>query len=108
MAEKQNDQEINEGRFFAVISYIGFLCVVALVLKKENKFGLFHAKQGLIIFVLEVAAFVLSVIPLLGWVIGVFGYALFLLVSLWGMLKAFLGQYYRIPVVSRIADNVVL
>lgn len=108
MAAKQNDQEIREGKFFAIISYIGFLCVVALVLKKDNKFCLFHAKQGLIIFVLEVAAFVLSVIPLLGWIIGVFGYALFLLVSLWGMLQAFLGQYYRIPVVSRIAENVVL
>ena len=108
MSKTQNDQEIKEGKFFAIISYLGFLCVVALALKKNNKFSLFHAKQGLIIFVLEVAAFVLSVIPFFGWVIGVFGYALFLLVSLWGMLQAFSGQYYRIPLVSKMADNIVL
>ena len=109
MAElTQDKQEIREGKFFAIISYVSFLCIISLVLKKNNKFALYHARQGLVLFVLEVAAFILSIIPLLGWLIGVFGYALFLLVSIWGIMQAALGLYCRIPVISEISEKVIL
>jgi len=108
MTYSQEDQEIIDGKFFAVISYVSFLCVITLMLKKGNKFALYHARQGLVLFVMEVAAFILSIIPLLGWLIGIFGYALFLLVSIWGILQSALGVYCRIPVVSEISDKIVL
>ena len=108
MTHSPEEQEIIDGKFFAVISYVSFLCVITLILKKNNKFALYHARQGLVLFVMEVAAFILSIIPILGWLIGVFGYALFLLVSLWGIIQAALGIYCRIPVVSKISDKIVL
>jgi len=106
--DNSKEQEIKEGKFFAVISYVSFLCIITLVLKRNNKFALYHAKQGLVLFVMEVVAFILSIIPLLGWLIGVFGYVLFLLVSLWGVMQSALGIYCRIPVVSEISENVVI
>ncbi|MDD5098024.1 MAG: hypothetical protein PHU59_06040 [Candidatus Omnitrophica bacterium] len=109
MAESgQNEAEIRDGKFFAIISYVSFLCIISLVLKKDNKFALYHAKQGLVLFVLEVAAFILSIIPLLGWLIGIFGYAIFLLISIWGIMQAALGVYCRIPVISEISEKVIL
>jgi len=108
MTNPQEEQEIKEGKFFAIISYVCFLCIITLILKKDNKFALFHAKQGLVLFVMEVAAFILSIIPLLGWLIGIFGYALFLLVSLWGIMQSALGIYSRIPVVADMSDKVIL
>jgi len=108
MTNPQDEQEIREGKFFAVISYVSFLCIITLALKKNNKFALYHARQGLVLFVMEVVAFILSIIPLLGWLIGVFGYALFLLVSIWGIIQAALGLYCRIPVVTEISEKVIL
>jgi len=108
MPESQQEQEIREGKFFAIISYVCFLCVITLLLKKDNKFALFHAKQGLVLFVMEVAAFILSIIPFLGWLIGIFGYALFFLVSLWGIMQATLGTYRRIPFIADISEKVIL
>ena len=105
---KTPEEDIREGKFFAVISYVSFLCIITLVLKKNNKFALYHAKQGLVIFVMEVAAFILSIIPLLGLLIGIFGYALFLLVSIWAIMQAALGIYSRIPVITKIAEKVIL
>ncbi|MCX5694868.1 MAG: hypothetical protein NT014_07130 [Candidatus Omnitrophica bacterium] len=102
------EKEIHEGKFFAVISYVSFLCIITLILKKDNKFALYHAKQGLVLFVMEVAAFILSIIPFLGWLIGIFGYALFLLVSLWGIMQAALGVNIRIPLITEISEKVVL
>ena len=108
MTNSQNEQEIREGKFFAVISYVSFLCIITLILKKDNKFALFHAKHGLVLFVMEVAAFILSIIPFLGWLIGVFGYTLFLLISLWGIMQSALGIYCRIPVITKISEKVIL
>lgn len=108
MNEPQENKEVQEGRFFAVIAYISFLCVLSLVLKKDNAFAVHHAKQGLVLFVLEVLAFILSMIPVLGGVIKVGGTLLFLLVSIWGVMQGLSGNYSRIPLVSRIADNIVL
>lgn len=106
MNDQQND--IREGKFFAVISYISFLCIVSLLLKQNNKFAVYHAKQGLVLFVFEVGAFLLSVIPFLGWFIKVFGFALFVLLSLWGILQALTGSCGRIRLISDIADKVIL
>ena len=108
MTYSQEEQEIIDGKFFAVISYVSFLCVITLILKKSNKFALYHARQGLTLFVMEVAAFILSIIPFLGWLVGIFGYALFLLVSVWGIIQAALGVYCRIPILSEISDKIVL
>ncbi len=104
----QEEQEIRNGKFFAVISYVSFLCIITLILKKDNQFSLYHAKQGLVLFVMEVTAFILSIIPFLGWLIGIFGYTLFLLVSLWGIMQAALGIKSRIPIVTKISERVIL
>ncbi|MBU0548462.1 MAG: hypothetical protein KJ710_06320 [Candidatus Omnitrophica bacterium] len=108
MTKGHDVEMIREGKFFAVISYVSFLCIITLILKKDNKFALYHARQGLVLFVMEVVAFILSIIPLLGWLVGVFGYALFLLVSIWGIMQAALGLYCRIPVITEVSEKVIL
>ncbi len=106
--EDKGSQEVKEGKFFAAISYISFLCVVSLILKKDNKFAIHHAKQGLLLFVFEVVAFILSMIPVLGWLIRVFGLLLFFLASLWGVINSLNGNYSRIPLISKAADSIIL
>jgi len=108
MPEPENPKEIEEGRFFALISYITFLCIVALALKKDNRFAVYHAKQGLVIFVLEVVVMILSVIPVLGSVIQYAGFIVFALLSLWCIFQVLLGNYPRVPVISEIADKIIL
>ena len=101
-------KEIQEGKFFAIISYLTFLCIVTLILKKHNKFALYHAKHGLALFVLEVACLILSIMPLVGWLIKILGFLFFTLISLWGILQALMGNYSRLPLISKIADKIIL
>lgn len=108
MNSMSNENDIQEGKFFAVISYISFLCIVSLLLKKDNKFAAFHAKQGLVLFVFEVGSFILSVMPLLGGFLRIFGTIAFSLVSLWGILQVLMGNTKRIPLISDIADKIIL
>ena len=102
------EKEIREGKFFAAISYITFLCIVSLVLKKDNKFALHHAKQGLVLFVFEVVCFIVSIIPILGWLIAVLGLIVFPVFCAWGILGALRGNLTKLPVVADIAKAIVL
>ena len=108
MADSEKDIQIQEGKFFALIAYISFLCIFSLVLKKENKFAVFHGKQGLVLFIFEVATFILSIIPILGAFLVTLGIVVFGLVSLWQILQVLMENYSRIPIVSDIADKIIL
>jgi fumarate reductase subunit D len=94
---RAQDKELEQGRFFAVIAYLGLLCLVPLIFKKSNKFALFHGKQGLILFIWEVGALVVSIIPLFGkLILGLSWLACFLFAVI-GMLQAWMGEYWRLP-----------
>lgn len=62
------------GAFFTII---GFLIV--LLVKKEDDYAMFYAKQGFVTFLFFVAASILSFIPIVKWIFWAFA------VILWAM-----------------------
>ena len=63
------NKEVQEGKIFAILAYLSVLCVIPLLLKKDNKFALHHGKQGLVIFIGEIAMGILAWIPIIGWIV---------------------------------------
>jgi fumarate reductase subunit D len=104
--EPVSSQEILEGKIFALLSYLTILCIIPLVLKRDNPFVLAHGKQGLVLFIGEVAAFVASIIlPTLLIKICYFAFGI---LSLWGIIECLRGNFIRMPFVSDIADKIIL
>jgi len=99
-----DEKEVQEGKIFAVIGYLGILCLVPLIFKRENKFALFHAKQGLVLFLAEIAAWIIMMIPVLG-LIGLLGIFVFAVISLIAMIQALMGNYWKIPVIADLSDK---
>ena len=104
--KKIEEKEILEGKAYAILSYLWILCLVPLILKKDNRFALFHAKQGLVLFIAELAVGFIGVIPFIGWAILFFGTFLFGALSLAGIVQALLGNLWKMPVVGDIAEKV--
>ncbi len=98
-------EEVADGKMYAILAYLSVLCIIPLILKKNNRFVLAHGKQGLVLFVAEVGVLVLSIIlpvvrdPLL--------FILFLF-SFWGMIMVIRGQLVQLPIVAPIADKISL
>ncbi|MFA5087411.1 MAG: hypothetical protein WC552_00080 [Candidatus Omnitrophota bacterium] len=104
--DKNSDDQIVEGKVFAILAYLSILCIIPLLLKKDNDFVLSHGRQGLVIFVAEVAVFVIHII--LGtWILKLGGFILGA-VSLLGILAVLQGKYIRIPCISEIAEKITL
>lgn len=100
------DKEVLDGKPYAILAYLWILCLVPLILKKDNKFALFHAKQGVILFIGELVIGFVGIIPILGWMILFFGTIIFSLLSLIGIVNALLGKYWKMPVIGDIAEKI--
>ena len=104
--QNKNDPVVIEGKVFAILSYLSILCIVPLILKKDNAFVLSHGKQGLVIFVGEVTVFIAHIV--LGiWILR-FGFFVLGVLSLWGIIEVLRGRYIKLPVISDIADKITL
>jgi uncharacterized membrane protein len=97
------DSDIREARLWAAAGYVGFLCFLPLLRKKENRFALFHGKQALVLFLLEMAAWILRVIPALGEFVFTMAFVVFGILSLIGISKSLLGECWEMPIVGDIA-----
>ncbi len=104
--KNNTDQQILEGKVFAILAYLSILCIIPLVFKKDNPFVLQHGKHGLILFLGEVAVFILHII--LGqWILRLGIFVLGVL-SFIGLVAVLQGKDMELPVVSKLADTITL
>ncbi|TKJ41678.1 hypothetical protein CEE37_03680 [candidate division LCP-89 bacterium B3_LCP] len=101
-AEVQEDDANvkEEGKLAAILAYVPFLCFYALFFKKDNSYAFQHGKQGLAIFIIELAAVALRWDVL--WNVLLF---LCAAVAVWGMVTALRGDDFRLPIISDLLDQ---
>ncbi len=103
--KKTQSKVIIEGKIFGVLAYLSILCIIPLLFKKDNSFALFHGKQGLVIFLGEVAIFILHILFEFIFRPGMF---IFGVLSFIGIVNVLMGKKVSFPVISDIADNITL
>ena len=85
------------------------LCLIPLLTIKDSPFVQFHAKQGAVLTIGgSIVLTLISIVPVVGWIIGCLGGPAMLVVSIIGMIKATKGERWRIPVVADLADKINL
>lgn len=97
---------ISEGKIYAVIGYLWILCFITLMVKKDNKFAVFHAKQGLVVFLSWLFLLVISIVPVIGPIIGFVGMVMLLVLSLMGIMHALRGEYWIMPFIGGKAEEI--
>ncbi|MFA6295984.1 MAG: hypothetical protein WC663_01380 [Patescibacteria group bacterium] len=95
-----DSKDIEENKIFAVLSYLGVLVIVPLLAKKESKFAMFHAKQGLILLIGWVISWLLSFV-FIGFILDV----IMIVFSIWGIVNAATGKYAKLPVIGDLAEK---
>ncbi|MEW6219798.1 MAG: hypothetical protein AB1634_09740 [Thermodesulfobacteriota bacterium] len=92
-------------RLLAFVSYLGILCFFPLVLSQRDDYVHFHARQGLVIWILEVIAIALVYVPGAGFHL-LQGLGLLCLVySVAGLVSVLLGRAWRLPIVGQLATK---
>jgi uncharacterized membrane protein len=102
MANKKNDSTL-WAFLGAFLTIVGFLLVI--ILRKEDKYAMYYAKLGLILFVAAVVVSILGIIPFIGWIITLVGNIILLVLWIMSWVAALSGQKKQIPVISDLAKK---
>jgi len=94
------DPDIEKNKTVAALSYVWILFLIPLLGKRHSKFCQFHAKQGLILFLLSF----ISWFPLIGWLIGL----AIIVVSIMGILKCLEGAWWKVPYIYDLSKKINL
>lgn len=96
-----DEKDVQDNRAITYLSYLGLLCLIPLLVKKDSKFALFHAKQGLVMAI--------------GWFLGSFLYIVFglgflvhlalLILSIMGLVNVNEGKMKKLPVIGDLAEK---
>lgn len=97
-----NSKDVEENKLWAALSYISILSVVVLLTKKDSKFAMFHAKQGVVLFI---ASILVGWLPFIGWFIIS---PIVLILSLVGIIMAAQGKMWKMPVIGDLAAKLNL
>jgi uncharacterized membrane protein len=110
MAKKKTAQkttktaDVEENRQVAALSYIWVLVLIPLLTKRDSEFAQFHAKQGLILFIIEILAGFVFWIPIVGQLIALG----LLIVAIVGAVKSLNGNWWKIPYIYEWSKKIKL
>ena len=91
--QKIFDADIEENKTLAALSYLWILFLIPLLIKPNSKFTQFHARQGMVLFAVDVVVSFISWIPIFGQL----AILVLLIVSIMGIIKAYNGEYWKGP-----------
>lgn len=117
----QEDQKMNnfdandvaQNKVMGILAYLGILCLVPIFAAKNSPYARFHANQGLVLFIAEIAygivygilAVVFAFIPVIGLiVIALIGLAsiVFVVFLVIGIMNACSGEPKKLPIIGGI------
>lgn len=102
--QKVFDADVEENKIIAALSYLWILFLIPLLLKRKSKFAQFHAKQGMILFVIDVIASFFIWIPIIGQLL----FVVLLIISIIGIIKAYSGEYWKGPFIYEWSQKIKL
>lgn len=94
---------MEDGKTMALIAYLTIIgLVVALVMNsdKKNSFAAYHIRQSLGLMLTAFAVSVVSVIPFIGWLIGIVAFFGLLYMWVMGLMNAVNGHEKPLPLLG--------
>ena len=95
--------DIAETKYLSLFCYLGVMfMILALVAKPHSAFVRYHANQGLVLMVLEFAATIVFIVPILGWIVGVVAAIFALVCVIIGIVNCCSGKAKELPLIGQI------
>lgn len=96
-------QDVEKNKVMAILAYIIFF--IPLIAARESRFAMFHANQGLVLFLAAVVINIVGgIIPFIGWfLILPFGWIAVLVFAIIGIINASKGEMKPLPLIGGIS-----
>ncbi len=94
-------EDIEKNKVWGILAY--FIFFLPLITARDSKFAMFHANQGLLLFIGWLISVIIgSFFPLLGWIISFLMFILLTIFALMGIIAAAGGKMKALPLIGGI------
>lgn len=102
------NKDVEDNKLIAAIGYLGILCLLPLLAKKDSAFAMHHGKNGLVILIVWLILWVGNIIPVLGQIMWMLGSLVLLVMVIIGISKALSGEKWEMPVLGPYTKKIKL
>lgn len=95
-------QDAEKNVIIAILSYLPVLCFLPLIAARNSRFAMFHANQGIALFLVALALNLIGfVVPIIGWLFVIpFGNLAAFILAVIGMVGAYRKEMNPLPVIG--------
>ena len=93
--------DVEKNKVMAILAYIIFF--IPLLAAKDSRFAMYHANQGLVLFLASLALGFANVVPILGQIVWAVGSLAVLVFAIMGIINAANGQMKPLPLIGGIS-----
>ncbi|SFE22827.1 Uncharacterized membrane protein [Lentibacillus persicus] len=96
----EESADVKDNKGMAILAYIIFF--IPLIAAKDSEFAMYHANQGLNLFLLGMATWIIgSIVPIIGWLIVLpFGTLFWFILLIIGIINASNGKKKQLPLIG--------
>ena len=101
-------KDAQDNKLLGILAYFNLLFLVPYFAAKESPFAQFHANQGCVLCIVEIATMILirvfAYIPIIGWLIAILLYLLsivFVVFAILGIINAAKGEVKELPIIGK-------
>jgi uncharacterized membrane protein len=101
-APQADKADVEKNKTMGILAYIIFF--IPLLAAKDSKFAMYHANQGLVLFLASVAIYIVGmIIPIIGWFLIIpLGQIAILVFAILGIINASKGEMKPLPLIGGI------
>lgn len=94
--------ETGDDKLICILCYFGILLLIPYLTRPNSQFVKYHSNQGLVLLLLAIACSIVSIIPILGWIIsfvvGIFCFICWVI----GIINVVKGEMKPLPLIGKI------
>ncbi len=118
VAVKQNETTADSGstqheeedvlNVMGILAYLGILVLIPLLVEKDDAFVRYHTKQGLVLAAGSLAWFVITMVPIFGWMLFIFTPFVMLaiiIMSIIGIVHVVKKEMKPLPLIGGLANK---
>ncbi len=106
-AENQPPVSSDE-KLWGLISYVPLVGLIGLVVKPESAYIRLHGRQGLLLFLIFFFSIFVYLLPFIGPLVGAIIHIGVIVLGVFSMYHAFIGNWWKIPAIGDIAEQIPL
>lgn len=118
------EEQIKDGKSIAWLAYLGILFLIPLLAHKDNPFSKYHARQGMVLFFVEIILGILwgilaaiaaaiavatygggAVCVFLVWIVMVLLWLGVMVLAIIGIIQSVSGKFWKMPIFGGIAES---